>query len=65
MREVPADRRGPVRAWLAEHGYEPKVPLVVRAEHVAELGAVLAEALGPDEPEPADDPGRPFAEVPA
>jgi hypothetical protein len=62
MRQVSAGRREPVRAWLVENGYAAKVPLVVRADHVAELEAVLTEALGAPEYGPGEEP---FEEVSA
>ena len=56
MRQVPEAGRPVVRAWLSEHGYPPKLPAVVRAEHVPELEGVLAQVLVP---EPG---GEPFEE---
>jgi hypothetical protein len=49
LRQVPAERRAPVRAWLSGHGYPPTVPVLARAEHVEELEALLAQALMPAE----------------
>ncbi len=56
MRQVPETGRPAVRAWLTEHSYPPKLTVVVRAEHVAEVESVLAHVLVP---EPG---GEPFEE---
>lgn len=49
MRQVPTGRRGALRDWLKARGYPASLPVTVRAEHVAALEELLAQALAPQE----------------
>jgi hypothetical protein len=45
LRSVETERRGPIRRWLAAHGYPPAVPVPVRADDATDLEAVIRGAL--------------------
>ncbi len=47
LRQLPDDRRGPVREWLRQRGYPSTVPVVVRETDVAALEDQIAAALLP------------------
>jgi hypothetical protein len=55
LKEIPADQRDGVKAWLNEHGYAAVIPPPIKADDLPEFTAELQRALGtpPDGAEPA------------